>query len=176
MGPTVLRSYQDVAILAAAPDAPGGRWMTWLTDHASRFLLLCEALESTREDTALTAFERPIRERGLPLAISSDNGVPFASPRRRTARRRDPRSPRRGPDHSPGRRLSPVAIEPCAASRVACPDSATPAKTHVPRRHCAYAPRICASRATASPRLSARSASPARTVAAQQQLPDAPAA
>ena len=50
-----------------------------VTDHASRFLLLCEALESTREDLASTAFERLFRERGLPLAIRSDNGVPFAS-------------------------------------------------------------------------------------------------
>jgi transposase InsO family protein len=51
-----------------------------VTDHASRFLLLCEALESTREDTALTAFQRLFCERGLPHAIRSDNGVPFASP------------------------------------------------------------------------------------------------
>jgi hypothetical protein len=51
-----------------------------VTDHASRFLLMCEALESTREDPAVTAFERLFRERGLPLAIRSDNGVPFASP------------------------------------------------------------------------------------------------
>jgi len=51
-----------------------------VTDHASRFLLLCEALESTREELALTAFERLFAERGLPLAIRSDNGVPFASP------------------------------------------------------------------------------------------------
>jgi transposase InsO family protein len=51
-----------------------------VTDHASRFLLLCEALESTREELAFTAFERLFRERGLPLAIRSDNGVPFASP------------------------------------------------------------------------------------------------
>ena len=51
-----------------------------VTDHASRFLLLCEALNSTREDPAITAFERLFRERGLPLAIRSDNGVPFASP------------------------------------------------------------------------------------------------
>ena len=35
------------------------------TDHASRFLLLCEALASTREETALTAFERLFRERWL---------------------------------------------------------------------------------------------------------------
>jgi transposase InsO family protein len=51
-----------------------------VTDHASRFLLLCEALESTREELAFTAFERLFAERGLPLAIRSDNGVPFASP------------------------------------------------------------------------------------------------
>jgi transposase InsO family protein len=51
-----------------------------VTDHASRFLLLCEALESTREDWAITAFEQLFQERGLPEAIRSDNGVPFASP------------------------------------------------------------------------------------------------
>jgi transposase InsO family protein len=51
-----------------------------VTDHASRFLLLCEALDSTCEDPALTAFEQLFRERGLPQAIRSDNGVPFASP------------------------------------------------------------------------------------------------
>ena len=51
-----------------------------VTDHASRFLLLCEALDSTREDLAITAFERLFEERGLPQAIRSDNGVPFASP------------------------------------------------------------------------------------------------
>jgi len=51
-----------------------------VTDHASRYLLLCEALDSTREDTAMTAFEQLFLERGLPAAIRSDNGVPFASP------------------------------------------------------------------------------------------------
>src|SRR5690348_9343874 len=51
-----------------------------VTDHASRYLLMCEALESTREDTAITAFEQLFLERGLPSAIRSDNGVPFASP------------------------------------------------------------------------------------------------
>jgi len=50
------------------------------TDHASRYLLLCEALESTREATAITAFQQLFLERGLPLSIRSDNGVPFASP------------------------------------------------------------------------------------------------
>ena len=51
-----------------------------VTDHASRYLLLCEALDSTREDPAITAFEQLFLERGLPGAIRSDNGVPFASP------------------------------------------------------------------------------------------------
>jgi len=51
-----------------------------VTDHASRFLLECEALESVREDPVIAAFEHLFRERGLPGAIRSDNGVPFASP------------------------------------------------------------------------------------------------
>ncbi|HMI50898.1 MAG TPA: integrase core domain-containing protein [Candidatus Saccharimonadales bacterium] len=51
-----------------------------VTDHASRFLLTCEALSSTREDYAFTVFERLLRERGLPSNMRSDNGVPFASP------------------------------------------------------------------------------------------------
>jgi transposase InsO family protein len=50
-----------------------------VTDHASRYLLLCEALESTREELAFTAFEQLFQERGLPISIRSDNGVPFAS-------------------------------------------------------------------------------------------------
>lgn len=51
-----------------------------VTDHASRYLLMCEALESVREETAFQAFAQLFRERGLPQAIRSDNGVPFASP------------------------------------------------------------------------------------------------
>src|SRR5215216_6213716 len=51
-----------------------------VTDHASRYLLMCEALDSVREDTAITAFQLLFVERGLPSAIRSDNGVPFASP------------------------------------------------------------------------------------------------
>jgi hypothetical protein len=39
---------------------------------------MCEV--TTREELAFTAFERLFRERGLSLAIRSDNGVPFASP------------------------------------------------------------------------------------------------
>jgi len=51
-----------------------------ITDNASRYLLACESLESTKEKFAFTTFERVFREFGLPKAIRSDNGVPFASP------------------------------------------------------------------------------------------------
>ena len=51
-----------------------------ITDHTSRYVLLCGALDSVREDTAFEAFEHLCRERGLPLAIRSDNSVPFAAP------------------------------------------------------------------------------------------------
>jgi len=51
-----------------------------VTDQVSRFVLLCEAPESTKEITAFTAFQRLFEERGLPEAIRTDNGLPFASP------------------------------------------------------------------------------------------------
>jgi transposase InsO family protein len=51
-----------------------------VTDHASRRVMLCEALESTREAPVIAAFEHLFAERGLPGAIRSDNGLPFASP------------------------------------------------------------------------------------------------
>ncbi len=51
-----------------------------VTDHASRYLLLCEAHESTRENPVIWAFEYLFAERGLPDAVRSDNGLPFASP------------------------------------------------------------------------------------------------
>ena len=50
-----------------------------ITDHKSRYLITCEALENTREQYALTVFERTFKEFGLPDAIRSDNGFPFAS-------------------------------------------------------------------------------------------------
>jgi putative transposase len=42
--------------------------------------LSCEALSSTRGKYAFTVFERVFKDFGLPLAIRTDNGVPFASP------------------------------------------------------------------------------------------------
>src|ERR1700688_2564961 len=50
-----------------------------VTDFASRYLLCCEALETTKERYAFTVFERTFKDFGLPGAIRSDNGVPFAS-------------------------------------------------------------------------------------------------
>jgi len=50
-----------------------------ITDFASRYLLTCEALSTTQEKFAFTVFERTFKEFGLPHAIRTDNGVPFAS-------------------------------------------------------------------------------------------------
>jgi putative transposase len=50
-----------------------------ITDFASRYLLTCEALSTTQEQFAFTAFERTFKEFGLPQRIRTDNGVPFAS-------------------------------------------------------------------------------------------------
>jgi len=50
-----------------------------LSDHASRFLLAIEALEGVKEEWAFPVFERAFEEFGLPTAIRTDNGVPFAS-------------------------------------------------------------------------------------------------
>lgn len=50
-----------------------------ITDYSSRFLLSCEALSSTKEDYAFAVFTRVFKEYGLPLAIRTDNGIPFAS-------------------------------------------------------------------------------------------------
>lgn len=51
-----------------------------ITDYRSRYLLACEGLESVKEAGAFPVFERVFKEFGLPAAIRTDNGVPFASP------------------------------------------------------------------------------------------------
>jgi transposase InsO family protein len=51
-----------------------------VSDYASRFLLSCEAFDSTKEKPVIEAFLALFRERGLPSAIRTDNGLPFASP------------------------------------------------------------------------------------------------
>ena len=50
-----------------------------VTDQYSRYVLACKALRSTKEIPVERAFERLFREYGLPDAIRTDNGVPFAT-------------------------------------------------------------------------------------------------
>ena len=50
-----------------------------LADQHTRFLLSCRGLLSTQTLTARPVFERAFREYGLPVAIRTDNGVPFAT-------------------------------------------------------------------------------------------------
>jgi transposase InsO family protein len=49
------------------------------SDLFSRYLLNIEALEGTDEEAAREVFRQAFEEYGLPLAIRSDNGPPFAS-------------------------------------------------------------------------------------------------
>jgi putative transposase len=51
-----------------------------ITDFASRYLLACDALSTTHATFAFTVFDRAFKDFGLPLAIRTDNGVPFAAP------------------------------------------------------------------------------------------------
>jgi putative transposase len=51
-----------------------------ITDFASRFLITCDALSSTQDKYAFAVFERAFKDFGMPIAIRSDNGLPFASP------------------------------------------------------------------------------------------------
>ena len=52
-----------------------------VSDFASRFLPACDALSSTAESFAFVVFGRAVKDVGLPRAIRTDNGVPFACPR-----------------------------------------------------------------------------------------------
>jgi len=50
-----------------------------IADQHTRCLLTCHGLLSTETATARPVFERAFREYGLPVAIRTDNGVPFAT-------------------------------------------------------------------------------------------------
>lgn len=50
-----------------------------IADQHSRYLLTCKGLLSTKGDGVRRAFERAFAEYGLPGAIRTDNGVPFAT-------------------------------------------------------------------------------------------------
>ncbi len=51
-----------------------------LSDAWSRYLLRCQAVEKTDTERVRAIFEAAFREYGLPQAIRTDNGAPFASP------------------------------------------------------------------------------------------------
>jgi transposase InsO family protein len=50
-----------------------------VTDFHSRYLLGCEAMESTKSESTKQGFEWIFREYGLPTRIRTDNGNPFSS-------------------------------------------------------------------------------------------------
>jgi putative transposase len=50
-----------------------------MTDAASRYLLRCQAVEKTDTEAVRAIAEAAFREYGLPRAIRTDNGPPFAS-------------------------------------------------------------------------------------------------
>jgi transposase InsO family protein len=50
-----------------------------ITDHFSRYLVACVALASPTAEAAFAVFDAVFQQHGLPVAIRTDNGVPFAS-------------------------------------------------------------------------------------------------
>ena len=50
-----------------------------ITDNFSRYLITCRGLQHPSYEATQPWLERAFREYGLPLAIKSDNGTPFAS-------------------------------------------------------------------------------------------------
>lgn len=58
-----------------------GQWCYPLTisDNASRYLLVCQGLAHPTEAAVWPYFERAFRDYGLPVALRTDNGAPFAS-------------------------------------------------------------------------------------------------
>src|SRR5438067_13343877 len=51
-----------------------------ISDARSRYLLRCQAVEKTDTARVQAIFEAAFRQYGLPRAIRTDNGAPFASP------------------------------------------------------------------------------------------------
>jgi transposase InsO family protein len=90
------RPHQHPGVVAPTTEAPNDLWTAdfkgefktgngiycyplTIADQHTRFLLTCHGLLSTQTVTARPVFERAFREYGLPTAIRTDNGVPFAT-------------------------------------------------------------------------------------------------
>lgn len=91
------RRYKAQGTLLSSPLEPNALWCAdykgefmmgnkeycyplTITDFASRYLIACEAQQTTKSKYAFTVFENAFKEYGLPNAIRTDNGNPFASP------------------------------------------------------------------------------------------------
>jgi putative transposase len=57
-----------------------------IIDNVSRYILACEALDSTSFERAWPVIARVFRKHGLPLAMQSDNGPPFGASNGRFSR------------------------------------------------------------------------------------------
>ena len=90
------RRYKPEGTSLSSPSSPNDLWCAdykgefmladrrycyplTITDCASRYLLSCEALANTKALYAFSVFEQVFRDFGLPRAIRTDNGAPFAS-------------------------------------------------------------------------------------------------
>jgi len=90
------RPHQHPGVVAIATSAPNDLWTAdfkgqfrtgngvycyplTIADQHTRFLLSCHGVLSTETAVARPVFERAFREYGLPRAIRTDNGVPFAT-------------------------------------------------------------------------------------------------
>ena len=90
------RPHQHPGVVAPTTEAPNDLWTAdfkgefktgngrycyplTIADQHTRFLLTCHGLLSTQTVTARPIFERTFGEYGLPRAIRTDNGVPFAT-------------------------------------------------------------------------------------------------
>jgi len=89
------RRYKAKGTALSKPDQPNELWCAdykgefmlsdrrycyplTITDFASRYLITCDALSTTKETYAFTVFERAFKDFGLPNTIRTDNGIPFS--------------------------------------------------------------------------------------------------
>lgn len=88
--------YKATATYLSVPQEPNDLWCTdfkgqfkirngtycfplTISDFVSRYIISCEALSNTEINPCFAVFEEAFHEYGLPVAIRSDNGAPFAS-------------------------------------------------------------------------------------------------
>jgi len=88
--------YRATATYLSVPQEPNDLWCTdfkgqfkmkngtycfplTISDFVSRYIISCEALSNTEINPCFAVFEEAFYEYGLPVAIRSDNGAPFAS-------------------------------------------------------------------------------------------------